>query len=415
MANYKANPDIIKQLTTTDKSVLSAVYAHRCLDEALLYRFFYEKDDIKRSYTTDRIKTLISYRLIEEMDYGKEIPALFLTTAGIKTLEVLREEPCLNASELKLNRKNINHQIRLNSFALEVESYAKKRGFFQYYDGKFMPPASASLMPDGIIELRDYFLFLEMDMGTEYANRLEQKWNSYRSFLNYPSDFYSKKPVIVLFILEGVKRVESRYNTVAASLFRHIGDRFNGDFEIYIDKSETLHEIIKTSLFQEDTELSRQKEAVYCDLRKNHGLALSKPQLFQELKLNFGAYIRKIGAGKKIVMIGNRPQEFLFDIWLDGRLSVLHNLLYFNHISTCIRSKTGRSLPYLVVVPSEKWIHNILKAVNLIQPANIYFTTPTRLAASNWSEALFIIDQLNNLLHYKDASLQNTIYERRVK
>lgn len=266
-----------------------------------------------------------------------------------------------------------------------------------------MPPASESLMPDAVIELQDCFLFLEMDMGTEFTNRLEQKWNSYRSFLNYPSDFYRKKPVIVLFILEGIKRPEARSNIITAGLFRHIGDRINGNFEVYVNVPEALHEVIKTRLFHLE---SKQNAPIYSDLRKNHSFLLSR---FQEF-----VYIRKLNAEGKVLAIGGKLQEFLFDIWLDGRLSMLQNILYFNRISAKIRSSAGRALAYVVVVPSEKWIHNILKSVKLIQPPNIYFTTPTRLSGERWPEALFVIDQLNNLLHYKDDSLQETVYERRL-
>lgn len=64
-----------------------------------------------------------------------------------------------------------------------------------------MPKASDFMMPDGMLNLPNYFVLLEMDMGTETLQRLRQKWDSYRLFLNSPGSFYQGKPIVMFFIL----------------------------------------------------------------------------------------------------------------------------------------------------------------------------------------------------------------------
>ena len=85
MANYKANAETIRQLTDGDVAALLSTYQHRCLDEALLYRYIYSETDEHQQYTARRIKKLVDFNLIEQVDYGREFPALFLTTLGIET------------------------------------------------------------------------------------------------------------------------------------------------------------------------------------------------------------------------------------------------------------------------------------------------------------------------------------------
>lgn len=427
MANYKVDEQIIKRLSDEDREGMLSIYQHRCLDERLLYQYFYSKADIKQAYTNTHIKDLISYRLLEELDYGQSFPALFLTTKGVETVKFLYGDGLKRlykygdesislpmASDLKMNRKNVNHQMHLNHFVLEFESYAKGKTFFRYYDEKFMPPASDFMMPDGMLELSGCFLFLEMDMGTESSGRLAQKWNSYRSFLNSPGFFYQEKPIVMLFILDGVSNPDVRKKNVAASLFGYIADRVNGQFEVYIDAPAALHEIIQTHLIALEPESSCSETEVYKDIRQTQGFLLSKPAFLTQVDAPFEFYIRKLNDQKKILTINGRPQEFLLDIWLDGRLSVLRNLVFFNRLSRQIVSMTKRPLSYLVVVPSEKWALTVLRIINSPQPQGVYFTTPTRLSACNWEGALFYIDQLGNLMHFTDASLKDMVHERRM-
>lgn len=427
MANYKANAETIRQLTDGDVAALLSTYQHRCLDEALLYRYIYSETDEYQQYTARRIKKLVDFNLIEQVDYGREFPALFLTTLGIETVKATSKER-LNllyqfeygkktlplSSDLKMHPKIINHQMHLNSFAMELESYARPQGYFRYFDEKLMPPASNFMMPDAMAELSDFFVFLEMDMGTEAGGRLAQKWNSYRTFLNDPGPFYKEKPVVMLFIIDGVKNAELRKRNITSGFMAHIADRVNGKFEVYIDGVEALHDIVKTQLLKLHPVETSEAADVCHSISSAHGFSISQPPILKELDVPYSYYVRQLNADKKIHVIGNRPQEFLMDIWLDGRLSVLRNILYYQCSLNQIEKLTRRKLAYVVVVPSECSACALLKVLKITQPAGLFFTTPARLAERPWNKALFCIDQLWNLNHFADNSLSVAIHEKRL-
>ena len=99
---------------------------------------------------------------------------------------------------------------------------------------------------------------------------------------------------------------------------------------------------------------------------------------------------------------------------MDGRLSILRNVLFYQRSLGQIRKKAGRDLAYIIVVPSEKAACVLLKELNSPQPEGIYFTTPDRLAQKAWPQALFSIDLLWNLNHFTDESLRGTVHEKRL-
>ena len=397
------------------------------MSEALLYECLYAKTDIKKSYAREHIDKLIRLRLIEEVDYKQSTPAYFLTTQGVGYVNKLfgqelkddylsrngKQSVLPMASDLKMNIKNINHQMHLNKFALEFESYAE-RVPYRYYDEKFMPKASEFMMPDGMIELPGCFIFLEMDMGTETTRRLSQKWNSYRLFLNSPGFCYQEKPIVMFFILEGVKNIEVRRTNISANLLEYLADRINGQFEVYIDSPDRLHNIIKTKLLINRGITDNKKADICRCLSHEHGFIPATPSFFTQLDACFEFYIRRLNENKKIMIKEGRPQEFLFDIWDDGRLSVCRNIMFYRRISQKVQKYTGRFIPYVVVVPSEIWAVNALKAMKIYQPEYVYFTTVDRLQACNWYEALFCIDQIGNMVHYEDDSLSLTVHERKI-
>ena len=428
MAHYKANANMIQKLSPEDKLSLLSIYQHRCLDEALLRQYIYTHEGTQGCSVAEQIDLLAEYRLLEKVDYNQQYPALFLTTLGVETVKTIFSDELEGlyrfengkkalplSSALKMHPKIINHQMHLNSFAMELESYAKRKGFFRYFDEKFMPPASNFLMPDGMAELQDCYIFLEMDMGTEAGGRLAQKWNSYRTFLNAPKGFYQRKPVVMLFILDGVKNVNLRKRNIASGLLTHIADRINGRFEVYIGGVESLHKIVKANLLECQNGLSEQINPVCADIQNTHKFLISNPSFLKQLDNPYAFYIRNLNKDGRISVIDGRPQEFLLDIWLDGRLSVLRNFLYYQRSLMQVEKSVGRKIPYLIVVPSIKDACFIIKTTGIYQVPEIFFTTPDRLSTKSWPEALFCIDQLGNLEHFKDKSLYATVHERRLK
>lgn len=425
MAHYKVREQILQRLTHTDQEALLSICLHRCLSAPLLYQRFYSTIDIRQSYAGERIQELIALRLLEEKDYGQSFPALFLSSLGVETVKSLYSPKIRNlyrtggerlslprASDLKMHTKMINHQMHLNSFALEFESYTG--GDLFYYDEKFMPPASEFMMPDGMIELPDRYLFLEMDMGTENTTRLAQKWNSYRIFLNSPSTFYQDKPVVMLFIIDGVKKAAVRAKNIISSLLGYLAGRINGTFEVYVNEPAALHQIIQTQMLGWETDEAGRAASILQNLYQSHRFLLSRPAFLSKMEAPYGYYIRKLNERGRIQIVDGCPQEFLMDLWLDGRVSVIRNLLYSDHSKRQSRILTGRVLPYLLILPSEKWAFDILQAADIPQPKEVYFTTPARLSTCIWQKALFRIDPLGNLSHYADISLKTLVHERRL-
>jgi len=427
MANFKANEQVLRRLTEEDRRALLSLYQHRCLDEPLLHKYFYSGVDRRRAYTTKRLQELLFFWLIEEVDYGEEFPALFLTSLGVKTVlalfgDTLRDALSFGdgavvmptASELSIRPQNIPHQMALNSFILEMEESFRQRGGFRYFDEKHMPPASLFMMPDGVVELPGCYLFLEMDMGTERPSYLARKWNGYRMFLNSPSFFYEEKPVVMLFIISGVKNPELRKKNVSATLLEHLHPYLNGRFEAVIDTPENLHEFVKTQFLSLQTETAEVGDEVLGNLRSIHGFVPSSPSFLSGMEYPYGFYARRLTEQKKVLVSDGRPQEFLVDVWLDGRLSVLRTILSEEQAARQTRAAVGRAIPHLVVAPDERAAAQALRVIGTAQPKNMFFTTPARLSACSWAEALFTIDQLGNLSHFAGDSLVEAVHECRL-
>lgn len=430
MANVKAKPEIIRELTESDKNGLLSIYHHRCLNESLLYRYFYSKKDSDQSYARKRIQYMLENKLIESVDYSAEFPAIFLTTAGIETIKLIFDMPAdmwnpdteqiepfmKTASELKIQIKNLRHQMSLNEFVLEFEEQATGQIPYKYYDEKFMPQCSETMMPDGFIELNDCNIFLELDMATERSSHLALKWNSYRSFLSAPSSYYSEKKLIVFFIIKDTTKAEQRRNTVLASLQKGLVDKIDPQFEIYVDTAHNLMNI----LFDEIVPLTNEYRSLIDELRRllttQYGFRFSSADFVNKLNssMKYDFYMRKLNEKNCVLVENGRPQEYLLGLYLTRPLSVMHNILYHNYAMVALKSKVKRALPYLIIGASEKRIYNDLVVMNARGISNVFFTTPDRLKTKTFGEAIFQIDELGNLVHF-NQSLTTPIHEQRMK
>ena len=405
---------ILAKLSDFDKRALLSIYEHRCLNEDMLYKYVYLEKDVHRSYTTRRVNRLEELNLIEQIDYNNEFPALFLTNTGIRVVRMAypreiaaltkTEGKLLTASDLRIGSVNINHQMHLNQFALETCSMMQGVPH-KYFDEKYMPVASQYMMADGMIELENRVLFLETDMGTERSGRLAQKWESYRSFLKDKGAYYQNKRIEVYFILEGLKNPIQRILTVSKSVLSYLADYIGKDFEIYINTPDFLRQVILNSM---------QKSEISCarNLRET-GFLVSHSNFLDEINLPNAIYIRKINEQRKIQIVEGKAQEYIVEEWSDTRMSVLNTLLSFQKKQARIKEYAKRKISYIIVVPSEKEIVRILKALDMIQPDDLLFTTQNRLEGNEWAAALFRFDQLGNLYHFKDAGLKELIHERR--
>lgn len=406
-----------------DKDFLLAVYLHRCLNEELAAAYIYQGHQNPELYAGRRILFLLRQGVILERE-----GAYFLSTIGVNhvrrwfgerlmvSYKPDKENKILPKScDLKICSRNINHQLHLNQFAMKLKSYVPPQIPYSYYDEKFMPAAGNFIMPDGMAQMENEILFLEMDMGTESSKRLAQKWDSYRMFLNDPKSYYADKRVSMFFIIEGIAQPQVRARNVITHIFKFLGDRFSSTFECYVNTPENCHEIIKSRFFKMNTALQRNQTECIEYLAANCGLTITAPRFFSELSGVFGFYARKVTSGNKIQMTDGHPQEFILDIWLDGRLSILRNIFYWERFSAEIEKRIGRRINYLIIVPSEAWILLLIKRMKIIVPKGICFSTPERLRCRFYPKMCFTIDSLLNIVHFKDHSYTETIHEKRPK
>ena len=421
MANYKVNQALLEALSDEDCTCLELISRMRCLTESLAHRYVYSKNACKAALTKNRIGTLCSKKLLETIDYGQQEPALFLTTLGVEAVKhILWEQKAYgklgtetrSAYELKLKKQNINHQMSLNAFVLELFTRLDGDGPYTYLDAKYMPPCSLGMMPDGMIDTGGRIYLLEMDMGNERTSHLSLKWNNYRAFLANPGDFYYGKEITMVFILGGVTVVSQRRNTVVSSLARMLIDKIGPGFEVYADAPARLCDILPDRMAN-----SRQEAGIYGEtfrlLQIRHGFIPVDAVFGEGFALPFDAYIRKLSPQNKIFVQNGRPQEFLLDVWEDGRLSVLHSILYFQNIVLDLRKRLTRGIPYLVVLPNEKWANNILAQGHARGVAGVYYTTVERLRKRAFPEAVFQIDEAGALYHFAEPSLSERVFERK--
>lgn len=428
MANYKLNEQMVSEMSEGDKTTLLSLYLHRCLTPSMITNYLYSCDRIPQEVANHRLDAMILDKLVEAISYGGEEEAIFLTPLGIRTVISLygvklkglykpgsKSEKLPTYCDLKMCHANINHQIHLNKFGLEFEAYARGVVEYAYFDEKFMPPASDFMMPDGMIVLPDRLIFLEMDMGTEAAKRLAQKWNSYRMFLNSPKAYYENKPITMLFLLDGIAKKQLRQRTTMRSMMKYLGSRVNGNFEAYFETPERCHEILKTKYISVSTELSALENESLVDLRSRHGFSIFRPPFLQGLRRPQAYYIKRIDENGNLIIVGSRQQEFILELWLDHRFSVYQNLTNHDQFKIELNKYAHREVPYLLVVPSIAWANRIPQITKSPIPDDVFFTTPERLKNnSKWSEALFQIDQIKNLVHYQDDSLRMAVHEKRL-
>lgn len=414
---YVVTQEMLEALTDMDQEALVSIYHHRCLDTGLLYKHYYRKENEAKAYAEERVKYLLDNGYITAVDYGDELPALFLDTLGaaaVRRILIYPEARTHSAASLKMKTLFIRHQINLNDVVLEIEAEAIRHNIpYEYYDCKFMD-FNGEVMPDGMFRFNGCDVLLEMDMGHEQAPDLAYKWQNYRSFLNSEKFCYGERKVIVLFLLRGVKRLDTRRATILTSLGKGLLDKMTPQFDVYIDGPEALQRV----LFDEVLNISDKLGQVHGALGQlGFSTALATPFNSLLTDTGFDFYTRMLsGRTRKVIVRNGRTQEFLLDIAPSGLpASFLAKAIYHSSASLLMASKLGRSVPYLIVGDSEKAIESDLKAVDGRGLKNVYFTTLSRLQkAVTIADAVFQIDQLGRIYHFTNAGLDEPVFERTI-
>lgn len=417
----KAGTEILSQLNQADREVLKAVYRLRSLDEPLMQRFFYAaEDDGINEFTRKRIQWFVRQEVLGIEEYGEGQCAFYLTQRGIQVTRELFDKTLytvnrdgkkvyeVTAGALRPAKKLLNHQLHLNTLALDI---IQQCGLPEdcYKDSKFADSFTYA-QPDGVFELPDMDIFLEMDMAHERVAELLRKWEHYRTYFS-SRDYYLRrnKKIIVLFATENIKSgLALRRSKVLESLARGAFDLFGENFDCYIGTSEELSALTKRLLAKENSF----SETGYF-LQSQFGFSFSRPASVKEKCGEEYLYMRQLNEHRQVTVRDGRPQRFFVENYMERPVTVLHRIAVFPQTTALLSSVTRVPVPLLVLVPSEDMIYRDLRAVNALGVPDVYYTTMERLKGWTFPEALFGFDQTGNRFHFTDYAFSDKIHEKR--
>lgn len=417
----KAGAEILEQLSLIDREVLKAVYRLRTLDEALMQRFFYAaEDDGVNEFTRKRIQWFVRQEILGIEEYGEDQCAFYLTQRGIQVARELFDRTLytvnkdgkkvyeVTAGALRPAKKLLNHQLHLNALALDI---IQQCGLAPdcYKDSKFAD-AFTYAQPDGVFELPDMDIFLEMDMAHERVTDLLRKWEHYRMYFS-SRDYYLKrnKKIVVLFATENIKSgLALRRGKVLESMARGAFDLFGENFDGYIGTSVELAALTQRLLSKNDSF----SEAGYF-LQSQLRFSFSRPASVKEKCGEEYLYMRQLNEQRQVLVRDGRPQRFFVENYMERPVAVLHRIAAFPQTTALLSSAASAAVPLLVLVPSEDAIYRDLRAVDALGVPNVYYTTMERLRNQPLPKALFGFDQIGNRFHFTDYTFREKIHEKK--
>ncbi|MBR2895805.1 MAG: replication-relaxation family protein [Oscillospiraceae bacterium] len=375
---------------------LNHIYAFRCLSEDLLHRYVYKHTN--ENDTLNEIRRLVDRNLIDIMELNNDFCVFCLTTAGIRIVRELSPEPLyrlnkrtgeriyeVEAKELRPIRAMIKHQLCLNELSLMIQERCSIP-LSCYKDSKFLQHFTY-VQPDGAFDLMGYSVFLETDMDHEAGTELVWKWNHYRNYFS-STDYYLRrnKPVVVLFALENISRVELRRKTVVRTLMKTAFDLIGSNFDCYIGSSRQVTEIFANLYYgiQPDFSAVMKEHGYQCPVMQSEG----EPRYYQNR--NRGIYIHS---------------------YEDRSIRKLKYALTFQQYSRQLPGE--KRAPLLLVCNNEREIFKDLSSCEMMCPENVFFTTRKRLQTSPLHRAVFQFDELNNRVHFADEAWTKRIHEKK--
>jgi len=418
----KARPETLMALTEEDKAALRSIYFHRCLNESLLQRFFYAQlDDGQNDYTLERIRWFIKEELLAIDEYGDGQCTFYLTNRGLQTVRELLDYPTfiidrktghrkydVTSSSLRTAQKLLDHQMHLNALSLDIET---RCGLPQeaYKDSKFAANFTYA-QPDGVFELPDYDIFLEMDMAHERLLSIKDKWTHYRNYTS-AREYYLRrdKKIIVLFATENITRgFAYRRGKVIRSIFGTIQDLLGDRFEIFIGPSSEMADVAERIIKQENGAF--QETGAF--LQSQMLFQFFYPAVVRDLTGERLLYMRQLDEKRETLVRDGRPQEFFLVDYLLRPMSGLKRALCHGHTQSLLAGKFPQ-VPLLLLVPDETSIYQDLRAAEAFGMENVFFTTSKRLRDRLLPEAIFQFDQTGNRYHFQDFALKEKIHEKR--
>lgn len=418
--------DVKNMLSQDDLNVLYNIYMLRCLTVTQIYTNFYKKDYIGiQDFIDKKLNPLLNTGAIEEIEFLNN-SAIFLTRLGIDIVITEFKIPInivdkngvkrgfYRASELKLQPKNIPHQVHLNQFMLDFQTiytYKNLQIPWTYFDEKYVSQYT-KIRPDGLIRLLDVDLFLEMDMSTESKIQLETKWRNYKVFLNSQEHRNNEQKVIVLFIIENTDMIENRKNLVKLTANNIVLNDLDDKFEIIVGTKEELLTTVFNAIIPDIKKTNYKKSNVVKLLTSKYNFNVSDASILSKRLGNqdYGFFIRKLDESNNILIDHNKIQGFLVDYCYNNALSTIAKIAYLDRNLSDFHYYYRWTPSYIIVTENLEQLHKDLQLLKLDQVQNVYFTTLESLEQNSFPHALYQFHNDGEIYSFEDAGLKKRRY-----
>lgn len=292
------------------------------------------------------------------------------------------------AHELKLQPKNIPHQVHLNQFMIDFKTIYQYKNLtipWEYYDEKYLSQYR-KIRPDGMIRMLDVDLFLEMDMSTESKAQLTEKWKNYKWFLN-SAEHRNDQKVIVLFIIENTDLIENRKNLIKLTAGDIVLDDIDDTFEIIVGTKEELLTIVFNQLIPDIKKTNYRKANIVNLLTSRYGFNVSDASILQKKLGNqdYGFFVRKLDESNNLLVEYNRIQGFLVDYCYRDSLSTIAKISYLDSNLAEFNYYYKWKPSYIIITDDLEHLYQDLKLFKLDRLNNIYYTTISDLTTKYFS------------------------------
>lgn len=409
-------------LDKKDLEVLHNIYLLRCLTVSQIYLNYYQEDYTGvQDFRNKKLHELLETGAIEEILFSADNSAIFLTRLGTDVvvsefkipINIVNKNGQVSrgyhrAHELKLQPKNIPHQVHLNQFMIDFKTIYQYKNLtipWEYYDEKYLSQYR-KIRPDGMIRMLDVDLFLEMDMSTESKAQLTEKWKNYKWFLN-SAEHRNDQKVIVLFIIENTDLIENRKNLIKLTAGDIVLDDIDDTFEIIVGTKEELLTIVFNQLIPDIKKTNYRKANIVNLLTSRYGFNVSDASILQKKLGNqdYGFFVRKLDESNNLLVEYNRIQGFLVDYCYRDSLSTIAKISYLDSNLAEFNYYYKWKPSYIIITDDLEHLYQDLKLFKLDRLNNIYYTTISDLQSNIFSHALYQFDYNGELYTFEDSGL----------
>ena len=405
----------LKSLTDRDYQALNSIYNFRCLSYEQIYELHYKySEKTGKINTTDyskrKMTLFMKLGIIREIKvYDKNMPLLYqLTMEGINILRKQLQWPeniydekshlhvkgYLTESELNVKERFMPHQYNLNCFVLRLMEHFKDIPY-KYEDEKHLK-SFVNIRPDGAFTIGDITFFLEMDMGTEGSKQLQEKWNNYRNFINSNEYVFRERRVVILFIVDGIVKVNQRLALIKDTVNKNFIDCFNYGIELYINTPDKLIETLKERILPELKGTYKKIYKTQKTLFDKKYKIVNNPDTISKYfnGQNYSFFVRK--------NINDKSYDYLFDNFDEEPMSVIYRALFFDNLTNRFKSSMDSNLRLVLICKDEK---TAFRNYNIFQLKDILFTTYDKINNLPFNEAIFSFDANGTMYSYEDENL----------